>query len=663
MNHTRLLAAALLIFLFASCGPQPFDFAQGRSAPAPMSVPSPTPSPAPTATSIPHASEIRFALIGNVTQVNVWALFDAKGYSYNNYAVMSGYWPRLYQFSIPDRNFETMAASGIPSPFQQEKSFYTATVPLRSDLKWTDGTPFTADDVAFTVNTAMSFQLGFDWHDFYNPDFIDYAEAVDAHAVKFYFKKQPNVGVWQYGALQGPIVQKAYWESKVSASTALLPPSTLLPQIASLTAQAADMQSKINTVNANIAILPTTSSGYIQGIADIKGLQANLNQINTALAKAQSQYDSAMDAARQSLYALDNQNEPTLGDWMPAGQQNGEWINKVNPAHPFNTPKFDSVSYKIYATEDDTVKAFQNNDVDEILFASSKIFVPTLSYNEFTTMMSFTNESHYLIFNVSVPTLANVAFRQAVDCVIWSPDTTVSVPDGGFISASNIFWHNSKAEFPCVGESDASPAQIRLKQAVQILKDAGYKWDIEPTWSNNPADEIAGKNLVDPSDKPLPSIVLLAISKEYDLMQFDEAGYFGKMINLLGIPLTVQSISPEQLRYDIFSSRQYDMALLGWQLSDYPGYLCDWFKDGNPFGYQSDRLQSACEALNSTSDLTTAQKDVYEIQSILAQDLPFIPLYSGITYDAYRNIKYPFDSVLGGLSGVYGAPSLAIPAP
>jgi ABC-type oligopeptide transport system substrate-binding subunit len=105
------------------------------------------------------------------------------------------------------------------------------------------------------------------------------------------------------------------------------------------------------------------------------------------------------------------------------------------------------------------------------------------------------------------------------------------------------------------------------------------------------------------------------------------------------------------------------MAILGWRVGEYPGYLCDWFEDGNPFGYHSNYLQSACEALNSTSDLTAAQKDVFGIQSTLVQDLPFIPLYSDTIYEAYRSIRYPFNGMLGGLSGIYGAPSLAIPAP
>ena len=132
MTRVRLLAAAALaIFLCASCGPQPFDLAQGR--PAPVSTVVSSPSTALTATLVPHASEIRFALIGNVTPVNVWAFFDAKGYSYNNDAVMSDYWPRLYQLSIPDRNFETMAASGMPSPVKPDGNLYSATVLLRPD--------------------------------------------------------------------------------------------------------------------------------------------------------------------------------------------------------------------------------------------------------------------------------------------------------------------------------------------------------------------------------------------------------------------------------------------------------------------------------------------------------------------------------------------------
>ena len=71
---------------------------------------------------------------------------------------------------------------------------------------------------------------------------------------------------------------------------------------------------------------------------------------------------------------------------------------------------------------------------------------------------------------------------------------------------------------------------------------------------------------------------------------------------------------------------------------------------------------SLCNNLNVTSDLDTAHQQVIEIQSVLAQELPFIPLYSGVTYDVYRNVTYPFDQVPDGLSGVYGAPDLAIPA-
>lgn len=122
---------------------------------------------------------------------------------------------RAYIISSARNPLEPLAANGMPTEVTQENDFYVAAVQLRTDLKWTDGTSFTAEDVAFTVNTALSFELGYDWGVYYSRDYLHHAEAIDLATVKYYFKQKPNVGVWQYGALQGPIVQKAFWEKSV----------------------------------------------------------------------------------------------------------------------------------------------------------------------------------------------------------------------------------------------------------------------------------------------------------------------------------------------------------------------------------------------------------------------------------------------------------------
>ena len=115
------------------------------------------------------------------------------------------------------------------------------------------------------------------------------------------------------------------------------------------------------------------------------------------------------------------------------------------------------------------------------------------------------------------------------------------------------------------------------------------------------------------------------------------------------------------------------MALLGWHLSAYPSYLCEWFQpwEQNPFFYsgnglalsEDEGLKSVCEAWSQSSELKTANIHAFEAQTILMRDLPLIPLYSGVHFDAYRNIRYPFSDVTGGLTGLYGAPALAEPIP
>jgi hypothetical protein len=86
----------------------------------------------------------------------------------------------------------------------------------------------------------------------------------------------------------------------------------------------------------------------------------------------------------------------------------------------------------------------------------------------------------------------------------------------------------------------------------------------------------------------------------------------------LGLPLQTEP-RQEDLRFAF--RRHYDLAILGWRLSAYPAYLCDWFGEGNAFGYQSSQIATACRSLASTSDLEAARQLFAGIQSDLGPAL------------------------------------------
>ncbi len=629
------LTMALSVLFLASC------------APSAASVP--TPQAPPTATSTPHAQEIRFGLIGEVTHPNIWTLFDEIGQSYNNYAVESGYWPRLYRLSIPDGQFQPEAALGMPSVIQQEGNFFTGTVPLRADLKWSDGSAFTADDVVFTINTVLSFQLGFDWRSFYDPAWLDHVEAVNEHTVKFYFKKVPDVAIWQYGILQGPIVNKTYWTSKVAASNTLLPPTDLAAQIEDLKVKIFTLQAQANASNGTSAAMANSEEG--------RQTQGDLDQAINDLAKAQSSYNTSMNAARQSLYALSENNEPHLGTWQAGDLVNGLIENKANLSFYFDHPHFDNVVYHIYPSEDAALQALQAGDVDVILTPDGISPESSIRLSSSIKMMNNpTSSARFLVINENNPTLQSVAVRQALACVIDSEALTQelnsqAMPLESFVLPGNRSWYDAAAALPCKGMDDTH----RLAQAVQILSSAGFAWD------NKPTDTVAGQGLRTPAGGAFPSLELLAPAS--DPLRAAAANYVQKQARLLGIPLAVRLVAPDAINYAVFSSHQFDLAILGWRLSSYPGYLCDWLGNGNPFRFNETDVTSRCGVLAGTSDIGVAHKAVFDIQTLLNQDLPFIPLYAGAIKEAYQNVSYPFDQVLDGLNGLYGAPSLAMPAP
>ncbi len=104
----------------------------------------------------------------------------------------------LWVFNVwhPDQHYPRLAQS-----VEQSEDLRHLTYRLRNDVHWSDGTPFTAEDVVFTVNYARmhpDYPINLDIHD-PNTDtgLVKQAEAIDAHTVRFELAR-PNALAHQH---------------------------------------------------------------------------------------------------------------------------------------------------------------------------------------------------------------------------------------------------------------------------------------------------------------------------------------------------------------------------------------------------------------------------------------------------------------------------------
>jgi ABC-type transport system substrate-binding protein len=579
--------------------------------------------------------------------VNPWALYDEAEAGYANYAVRTGEYPSLYRLSVPARQFEPYLADGMPSAVPAQGGFYTTSVTLRSGLYWSDGSPLTADDVAFTVNTALAFHLRLDWSAAYDPEVLDHAAASGSSLVQFFFKKPLTVEHWQYGALQGPVLSKAYWSSRLDGARALLPPQDLQDSLQKTLSQVADIQARIDEDNAILLGGVSDPQRLEQLRARIQNNQDELNSLNTKTVKLQDELNAALDAARQALFALPADGEPVFGPYLRYAGSGETLTRSLNPSYPFARPAFDGLVYSLFPDERSAVTAFDRGAVDVVL--SGKDLSPSQP-----DRLAPTNSVTFLVFNPLRPELADPVLHRALACIL----TDSSLDRGAGARPFSAFvlpgpWSDAQASLPCSGLSSAD----RLPTAVGWLADAGY------TWLQVPSRTSAGSGIRLPGGQPLQQLSLLSVASEDSPLKALAAEGVARAASTLGIPVRLQALDAQSLRYAVLSSGDYDLAVLGWRLAEYPAYLCQWFGSPGSFYTHSDVLHSACGSIAATADLPAAQQGFSALQSWLASELPFIPLYQALQHEAVRNVSYPFDPADIGVAPLYGAPELASPPP
>jgi ABC-type transport system substrate-binding protein len=236
----------------------------------------------------------------------------------------------------------------------------------------------------------------------------------------------------------------------------------------------------------------------------------------------------------------------------------------------------------------------------------------------------------------------------------------VAIPTYTTVPEGNQFWYNP--DVPLIGKGLSR--QERVEQAVQILRDAGFTWEAEPRVSEDGSFmEVEGKGLRMPDGELVPELTLLAPSAGYDPLRSTFAIWIERWLNDVGIPVNARLTGFNIIVETINDPEAFDMFMLGWSLTLYPDYLEAFFHsrhtkadDLNRGGYSNPEFDQLADELLEETELEDAREKVFKMQEFLADDLPYVVLFTTPIVETYRSdrLEFPYTEVLDGIQDLNG---------
>jgi len=582
------------------------------------------------------AVQVNYGIFEDVTTTNVWNLLGSGSTSYN-FAVQLWKYPSLLSMN-KEGQLIPAAAADIPA-IVKEGNMYTTTVKLRKDMRWSNGAPFTADDVVFTYTTIQGMQIpGGNWSGAYEPAKV---EKVDTWTVKFYFTEKKTMSIY-YSALMSAIVCSNYWKPIVEkAKKQADPVQWLLAQ---------------EVVDPGITSL---NVGKIE-----KG--AFVQIIKTVANDKYWQYGEKNIYYKNGGFTISNSKTGfkwSTSDPKPSGAVDLEVVNG---------PFVDTIVYKIFGTKQVAIQALLTGDIDYIFNPVGITAGESEQLKGQKNIKIVSNPQlgfRFLAFNMRRSPMNIKEFRQALAALIDRDFICNQVLQGRAIPLAtpippaNTFWYNSAVK--TIGEGLNMGERYAL--AISLLKKAGFKWDTEPVIdtkdTKNPVKTV-GKGLKGPDGKPVPTLTLLCPSMDYDPMRAQTGMYIEQWAKNIGMPINLKLTDFNEISTKAFDEVDFDMFILGWGIPRVPTYFKDFWHSSqmapegfNVPGYANPEFDALVDEFEYADDFTEARKAIFEAQQILADDLPYIILFTNPMVEAYRTtIQFPFDNVLDGIQGYYGLP-------
>ena len=622
-----------------------------------------TPVPQPTAPAAMGPPIYQMGIFEEPTTRNFWNYFGGPGGSVWTQYVLVGHTDSLYGYSDQRFDWIPSLAADFPTALAKETvggvEYWTTTVPMSKGVSWSDGEELNADDFVFTVQTALDLNLASNWASSVDPIFLNRVEKIDSHTVKIFFNAMnedgealtPGLSVWQFGLGFMPIMAEHYWAPVVEEAKKV----------------GDDFPQQHEALFAHVPDGEPTAGGFTYkrwepGAFYEKETDANYFFTGTVI----TEYANG---------AYAESNERTGRSVAYFGEAAGDKTLEYTAG-----PHMDSAIFSIYGNQDAAILALTNGDIDYVFnpLGLEKGFLDRVNKAaDLDVAVNANNGVRYLGFNTRKAPMNIKEFRQAVATLIDKEFVTQTILQGealpvySMVPEGNGFWHNGGV--PKIGEGMTRGE--RLTQAVELLKNAGFAFEQEPEISED-GNFVSkpGKGLMMPNGDPVPEMELIAPSAGYDPMRSTFAIWIERWLNDVGIPLRANLTGFNVIVSELFSdtvAEDLDMWMLGWGLSIFPDYLDSFFHSrhapegngGNNWGgYSNPEYDDLSLGLLSETTIEGARDKVFKLQQYLADDLPYVTLFTTPKLDVYRpaRVEFPYTDVLGGVESQGGMQGAAV---
>ncbi|WP_420613290.1 ABC transporter substrate-binding protein [Candidatus Spongiisocius sp.] len=603
-------------------------------------------SPSPdTTVAAPPGFTYKVAIFSNPTTDNPWAYFDTEPDVWNQYTLRPTL-PSLYGSAFPTFTIVPgLAADVEPPKGAADGNRWVIDVRMQPGAGWSDGTPITAHDVAFTFNAVKDLRMGGNWFavlPMARPDDpqteedeaydgLISVEALDDHTVRYTWSARPGLAQWQFGAAQAPIFSEAHWGPHVAAS-----------------GDAGDLYA-------------------VSGIgAPSGGPMVYEHREPGAFVRTEANHAVFGRGDVLTSYSTGGATSEGAASWE-VGDTSGEVLARWTEG-----PHAATAIYSVYDTQDAAVLALRDGEVDFMLNPlglQRGLQATVIEAGDLDVISNASNGFRYVAFNTRRFPGSEPSFRQAIACIIDKEFMATNVLQGvaepldSLIPPGNTYWANPDVFVWCDGLS----MEDRVDTAVRMLKDAGWTWEVEPQWDADSQDVIPqGEGLRGPDGTELEPMELLAPGPGYDPLRATYSLFIADWAHDLGIPLRAQPTGFSVIVDRVFGPVDWDMYMLGWSTTIFPDHLADFFETRNDSattgglnipGYSNPEYDRLAHELKSATDLEEAAAIVREMDGVIAREVPYIVLFDTPTLEAYRNtLAYPATAVLNGLHGFHGLP-------